>query len=101
MKRPQMNNLKQKWKDFIVWFIEENGLTNYKIEKCEITFISYFNTRSRKDCDNYCPKFLLDGLVCSGFIVDDDSLHVCSLTLKCEYDKNNPRTEIIINIIEG
>ncbi len=96
MKRPMMNDLKQKWKDFIVWFVEENGLTNKRIEKCSITFISYFKTKIRKDCDNTVPKFLLDGLVESGFIVDDDSQHLESLTLKCGYDKENPRTEILI-----
>lgn len=96
MKRPMMNDLKQKWKDFIVWFVEENGLTNKRIEKCSMTFISYFKTKIRKDCDNTVPKFLLDGLAESGFIVDDDSQHLESLTLKCGYDKENPRTEILI-----
>ena len=61
-----------------------------------MTFISYFKTKIRKDCDNTVPKFLLDGLAESGFIVDDDSQHLESLTLKCGYDKENPRTEIII-----
>ena len=97
MKRPQMNDLKQKWKDFIIWFVEENKLTNKKIEQCEMTFVSYFKTKIRKDCDNTVPKFILDGIAESGLIIDDDSLHLESLTLKCGYDKENPRTEIYIN----
>jgi len=97
MKRPIMNALKQTWKDFIIWFVEENGLTNKQIEKCEMMFISYFKTKIRKDCDNTVPKFILDGLADSGLIIDDDSLHVTSLTLKCDYDKENPRTEIYIS----
>ena len=96
MKRPQMNDLKQKWKDFIIWFVEENKLTNKKIEQCEMTFISYFKTKIRKDCDNTVPKFILDGIAESGLIIDDDSLHLISLTLKCGYDKEWPRTEIFI-----
>jgi hypothetical protein len=96
MKRPMMNDLKQKWKDFIVWFVEDNGLTNKKIEKCSMTFISYFKTKICKDCDNTVPKFILDGMAESGLIIDDDSLHVESLTLKCGYDKENQRTEIFI-----
>jgi hypothetical protein len=96
MKRPMMNALKQSWKDFIVWFVEENNLINRKIEKCNMTFISYFKTRIRKDVDNTVPKFILDGLVDSGLITDDDSLHIESLTLKCGWDKERPRTEIII-----
>ena len=35
MKRPMMNDLKQKWKDFIVWFIKEQGYANLHIERCE------------------------------------------------------------------
>ena len=100
MKRPIMNALKGKWKDFIVWFIEDQHLTNLGIEECEMTFITYFKTRIRHDCDNFVPKFILDGFSESGLIIDDDSEHVKSLTLQCGYDKNNPRTEIYINILK-
>jgi hypothetical protein len=96
MKRPMMNDLKQKWKDFMIWFVENQGLTNKNIEKCSMMFISYFKTKIRKDCDNTVPKFILDGLAEAHLIVDDDSLHVISLTLKCEYDKERPRTEIYV-----
>jgi len=97
MKRPQMNALKQSWKDFIVWFVEDQGLTNKKIEKCSMTFVSYFKTKIRKDLDNTIPKFILDGLSSSQLIIDDDSLHLECLTLKCGWDKEHPRTEIYVN----
>ena len=35
MKRPMMNALKQKWKDFIVWFVRAQGYANLRIEKCK------------------------------------------------------------------
>lgn len=94
MKRPMMNALKQKWKDFIVFFIENQGYSNLHIEKCEMVFTTYFKTNRRHDVDNTSPKFILDGLADSGFILDDDSKHLTSLTLKCDVDKENPRTEI-------
>jgi Holliday junction resolvase RusA-like endonuclease len=96
LRRPQMNGLKQNYKEFIVWFIQESGLTNRKIKKCEMTFISYFRTKVRKDVDNTVPKFTLDGFTEAGLIEDDDFLHLESITLKCGYDKDNPRTEIYI-----
>lgn len=96
MKRPMMNALKQKWKDFIIWLIEYYGYSNLGIESCSMEFITYFKTKIRHDTDNTTPKFILDGLAESGFIVDDDSQHLKSLTLKCDYDKENPRTEIKI-----
>jgi Holliday junction resolvase RusA-like endonuclease len=98
MKRPMMNALKQKWGDFIVWFIEHSGYSNLHIEECEMIFTSYFKTKIRHDTDNTVPKFILDGLSESGFIIDDDSKHLLSLTLKCEYDKERPRTEIEVII---
>lgn len=98
MKRPAMNGLKQKWKDFIKWFVEEQGYTNLRIEKCEISQTIYYPTNRRHDIDNSTPKFLLDGLVESGILVDDDSKHITKLTLSCDVDAKNPRTELLFTI---
>lgn len=94
MKRPMMNALKQKWKDFIVYLVDKQGYANLHIEKCEIEFFTYYPTNRRHDIDNSCPKFILDGLCESGFIVDDDFKHLTKLTLQCGVDRDNPRTEI-------
>ena len=100
MKRPMMNALKQKLRDFMVWFIKYSGYENLNIQECCMEFTTYFKTRIRHDVDNTVPKFFLDGMVDGGFIVDDNSNHLKSLTLKCSYDKYNPRTEIFINKIK-
>ncbi len=98
MKRPMMNALKQKWKDFIVWFIEDQGYTNLHIEKCEMKFTTYYKTNRRHDIDNSIEKFILDGFSESGFIIDDDSKHIIRLTLECYVDRENPRTEVEVTI---
>ena len=100
MKRPAMNAWKQKWKDFMKWFVNEQGYSNLHIEKCEISQTIYYPTNRRHDCDNATPKAALDGLVESGMIIDDDSKHVTKLTLMCDVDKDNPRTELEIKILE-
>ena len=100
MKRPMMNALKQRWKDFIVWFIKEQGYANLHIEKCEMKFTTYYKTNRRHDVDAACPKFILDGFAESGFIIDDDSKHLTSLLLECHVDKENPRTEIAVIIYD-
>lgn len=100
MKRPMMNSLKQKWKDFIKWLIENQGYSNLLIEKCEMIFTTYYKTNRRHDVDAACPKFILDGFAESGFIIDDDCNHVISLLLKCYVDKENPRTEIKVIIYD-
>lgn len=96
MKRPAMNALKQKWKDFIVWVIEDEGLKDLKVDRCTMTFHVFYGTRRRHDVDNTVPKFILDGLCEAGLIVDDSDKNVCEITLRTGYDKDNPRTEIYI-----
>lgn len=99
MKRMAMNALKQKWKDFICWFVSDNGYADMSINRCELSHKIFFPTNRRHDVDNYVPKFINDGLVVSGMIVDDDSLHITKLTLECDVDSTHPRTEITIKIL--
>lgn len=98
--RFQMNALKQKWKDFIVWWINDLGYKDLKLNCVEIIYDIYHPTKRRTDTDNFSPKFIHDGFVESGFLVDDDREHLVSLTLRCHVDKDNPRTEILINILK-
>ena len=91
-----MNDLKQKWKKFGVWWINQLGYSNMRLENFDIVITVYFERRQRHDADNQVPKFLLDAFTASGFIADDDDSHLRSLTLKTGYDKQNPRTEIEI-----
>lgn len=98
MRRPQMNSLKQKWKEFIAWLVESSEYRDLHIEQCEIKFITYYGTARRHDIDNGCPKFIIDGLCENGFIIDDDSKHITSLTMQCFVDTENPRTEIEVYV---
>jgi len=99
MRRPEMNALKQKWKDFVIWWIDDLGYANKQLDKFNMTFTVYFDSKRRHDLDNQVPKFILDGFTESGFIIDDDEHHLVSLTYKSGYDKCNPRTEIEIEEI--
>ena len=96
--RIQMNALKQKWKDFVCFWMRLEKLENKKLDNFDITITVFFDIKRRHDVDNQVPKFILDGFTEAGFIVDDDEKHLHSLTLKTEYDKENPRTEIEIFI---
>lgn len=100
MQRPAMNGLKRKWKDFIIWLVNERGYANLHIDKCEISQNIYYNTTRRHDIDNTTPKFILDGLVECGMIEDDDSKHLTKLTMQCGVDKQHPRTELRIKILD-
>ena len=101
MKRPMMNALKQKWKNFICYFVEEQGYSNLNINKCEITQTVYYPNNRRHDIDNSVPKFILDGLTESGMIKDDDMETITKLTLICKKDLHNPRTELKIKVLRA
>lgn len=100
MRRPMMNALKQKWKDFMVWLITDQGYANLRIEQCDMTFTVYYGNNRRHDVDNTVPKFEIDGMVEAGMVVDDNSTHIQSITLRCGIDTERPRTEIEIRIHE-
>ena len=96
LRRAAMNALKQRWKNFIRWLASEQGYANLRIEQCEIHQRIYYKTNRRHDIDNSVPKFILDGLVESQMIVDDDMKHVTKLVLECFVDPEHPRTELDI-----
>ncbi len=99
MPRIQANDLKQKWLDFGIWWMNKLGLSDCKYEQVEMVFTTYMPTKRRADPDNTVPKYILDSFVASGLIVDDDYTHIRSLTLQVCYDKENPRTEIELKVI--
>lgn len=96
MMRPQMNQEKQKWGTFVVWLVNYYNYANIKIDKCTITYTFYMPTKRRFDLDNLVPKFLNDGLVEAGLLVDDGISHIETIILTGGYDKENSRTEIKI-----
>lgn len=96
MPRFKMNAQKQAWKDFGSWIVKYNGLENKKIDKCNIVIEYFFNDHRRRDADNYTPKNLFDSFTFRGLLIDDDFNHVEALTIKGNYSKSNPRTEINI-----
>lgn len=83
-----------------MWLVNKLGYENLHIEKFQITMKNYYGNRRRRDNDNQSPKFLLDPLVESGMLVDDDYKHLNPLIIMGDYDKENPRMEIIVDILE-
>ena len=80
--RIQMNALKQKWKEFVKFWVKINKMDNRQLDDFDLIVTVFFNTKRRHDVDNQIPKFILDGLTEAGAIVDDDEKHLHSLTFK-------------------
>lgn len=83
---------KDQWKSICIAYCRPRPKTPPQYAHVTLTF--YFDSRRRHDADNY-QKFILDGLVAAGAIMDDDFDHV-QVLCKGGYDKKNPRTEIEI-----
>lgn len=90
-------NIWQYWEDKKDWeklvFCHCRPRPDKPIPHATVTLKYFFKTRVRHDPDNYSGKFILDGLVRCGILIDDSFDHV-NLVLRGGYDKNNPRTEI-------
>lgn len=72
---------------------------NYNINKCKMTITYYFKDKRRHDPSNY-DKAVMDGLVEANIITDDNYNVITEFTTKGGYDKDNPRTEVVIEILE-
>lgn len=94
------NRSKHMWNDFVVKLLEDRGLTNMKIKKCNVIYRTFVKDRRRHDPDNITPKFIFDAFVEAGFIEDDNMEHILSLTIEMARDFQNPRIEFEIEVLE-
>lgn len=90
------NHIKQNWKDFIYQIISDLGYLDLGIQRCEVTYRTYFKQNRPRDLDNITPKYIFDGLTAAGFWEDDSCNHVTKLIIECGYDKINPRIELVV-----
>lgn len=91
----KQDSLKQAWGDYAQWLVYNSGHEDLKLSSCTGTVKVFRPTKRRFDADNISPKFLLDGLVKAGMLLDDDVNHLNPLILWGGYDKEDPRMEII------
>ena len=96
MEYPQLNSIKQKWSDFVIWWVGKLGYENLQLKGVEVYIEFYFgDLKSRDISDNYNLKFINDGFVRSGFLKDDN----CKFLQNAHYlykgiDREHPRTVI-------
>jgi len=96
---------RKKYKEMISWLIYEKALKygGDPFKKATVTFNIYFKTKRRRDVQNFIGGGLiawLDVLV-DLHIIGDDSYDVIGQPLVIfNIDKENPRTEIVIEPLE-
>ena len=90
---------KKEW-EWIVFITIGKNKPKQPLKRTIVKITYYFKDKRRRDPDNYSGKFILDGLVKAGVILDDSFKHI-QLILEGKCDKYDPRTEIIVQEIEG
>jgi len=96
-------NLKKKWGDLGLFLAEKYNISNKNYKNAVVEYRVFSETRAKKDIDNLigASKILNDCLfVKSGAFEDDNYTLLNPFIGSAEYDKNYPRTEIRISIID-
>ena len=95
------NQIKSKYQDIASSQLKNHQFKKYK--KISLDFIIYYGSKRKSDRSNFLSiheKFFCDALVKMQVIEDDNDLFIESSHYYSGYDKNDPRVEIFVNIIE-
>lgn len=93
--------MKDHWGNFMEYMVKKYNLGDLKVSKCNITYEMTYHTRARRDPDNFAPKFINDGLVKGGLLVDDSFKQIQEMKFTGRYEKGVRKTRIIIEILES
>lgn len=98
MIRMQQNDSKQKYKNFMLWILNNNNIPKLMLEDCEITYKVTYNTKTRRDCDNASlnSKYYGDAFVEYGLLKDDSYFQVKWLHFTACYEKGIKKLDISI-----
>lgn len=91
-------NLKKKQQELITSYLNEVDTFNSKV-RLEFT---WYEPNNRRDVDNviFAQKFILDAMVNKGILPDDNRSFVSEVSHKVLTDKDNPRIEVTIHLVE-
>ncbi|MGM0437530.1 MAG: Holliday junction resolvase [Bacillota bacterium] len=91
--------MKETFDDTVVFFAEKQEIPFFKSVKLNIT---YYRSDKRVDPDNIVAgkKFIIDGLVEAGVLEEDGWKQIKGFKETWEKNKENPRTEIILQEVK-
>lgn len=89
------NKLKREQEEIVIWSAKSCKLE--KVSTYPISLrIKWYEPNAKRDIDNitFAVKFILDGLVKSGYIENDSQKYVKSIEHIVDIDRNKPRVEV-------
>lgn len=99
--RIMQNQWKQEFADYTQSIIDELGISGLNIERCLIVVKQYNPTKAKSDSDNIMIKASLDAMVKANVLIEDNYTVLNPVVLYTDYNKNDPRTELHIYIINN
>lgn len=99
--RAMQNNIKQNWKDFIIWVSKRYSINGWNLEKAYVKYSWIFPDNRRRDLDNVAMhiKFIGDGFTQAG-VWKDDCFGVLDMDIDSEWHYEKGKPQIIIEIKE-
>ena len=94
--RKQQNSMKQQFHEYTKFVLEENNIEKHCVDRCVILVKHYLNRRSLFDLDGIFVKSTFDALSDYEFWEDDNYTIIEPLIFTGGYDKDNPRSEIVV-----
>ena len=84
--------------DAVTQILRQWDCRNKPIEKCNISLVFYHGDLRKRDSDNGTSS-IFDLLKDVGVIRDDNWMNIPSHHVGNDYDKKNPRCEIVIEVL--
>ena len=82
----------------LVALTAKSQLRGVKILNPVVVEIDWYELNAKRDIDNIASgvKFILDGLVAAGTLINDNQKYVVGLVHRFFVDKENPRIEVVL-----
>ena len=89
------NKLKKEQEEIVTWSAKACKLEKIRTYPIGLK-IHWYEPNAKRDIDNitFAVKFILDGLVKSGYIENDSQRYVKSIEHIVDIDRDNPRVEV-------
>lgn len=99
MTRMEQKTSKEHYKNFMLWVMGKNKTPKLMLNDCEITYITTYESKTRRDLDNGAlnSKYYGDAFTKYGLLVDDSYEQVKWLHFTAKYKKGVRKLDIEIN----
>lgn len=94
--RQQQNSMKQQFSEYTKFILKNLDVDRNYLDRCAVLVKQYYPTKAKFDLDGVCVKPSFDSMTEFGVWEDDNIYVIEPYIVTGGYDKDNPRTEIVV-----